>query len=173
MIARWRLSKVPIVTAWIKHFRERGREYLEIDEMRNSTTTERYALDGMPLEFNDVCGRPAVSRGWRIRTTDIQDQFLRRGWANDFRSHGAIYTRAEGYIRGDLGRRWIEEQVRSIAFLSQGFVLKPVLQTMGFQNIAGDRRFVRHIKFTTEKGEVLEARLVYDYCEAGLDVTKA
>jgi hypothetical protein len=44
---------------------------------------------------------------------------------------------------------------------------------MGFQNIAGDRRFVRHIKFTTEKGEVVETRLVYDYCEAGLDVTKA
>lgn len=78
---------------------------------KNSMTTERYTLDGMPLEFNDVCGRPAVSRGWRIRTTDIQDQFLRRGWANDFSSHSAIYTRAEGYVQGDLGRRWVEEQV--------------------------------------------------------------
>jgi hypothetical protein len=48
-----------------------------------------------------------------------------------------------------------------------------VLQTMGFQDIAGDRRFVRHIKFTTEKGEVVAVQLVYDYCEAGLDVTKA
>ena len=47
------------------------------------------------------------------------------------------------------------------------------LQTMGFQDIGGDRRFVRHIKFTTEKGEIVEARLVYDYCEVGLDVTKA
>ena len=115
-VARWRLSKAPIVTAWIKHFRERGREYLEIDEMfhkKNSTTTERYALDGVPLEFDDVCGRPAVSRGWRVRMSDIQDQFLRRGWVNDVLSHGAIYTRVEGYIRGDLGRRWIEEQVRS------------------------------------------------------------
>jgi len=45
-------------------------------------------------------------------------------------------------------------------------------QTMGFQDIAGDRRFVRHIKFTTERREVVEARLVYDYCE-GVDVTKA
>ena len=164
------------MTAWIKHFRERGREYLEIDEMfhnKNSTMTERYALDGMPLEFNDVCGRPAVSRGWRIRTTDVRDQFLRRGWANDSRSHGAIYTRAEGYIQGDLGRRWIEEQVRPMVFHSQDAMLKAVSQTMGFQEIGGDRRFVRHIKFTTEKGEVLEARLVYDYCEAGLDVTKA
>lgn len=44
---------------------------------------------------------------------------------------------------------------------------------MGFQDTAGDRRFVRHIKFTTEKGEIIEVRLVYDYCEAGLDVTKA
>ena len=43
---------------------------------------------------------------------------------------------------------------------------------MGFQDVAGDRRFVRHIKFTTERGEVVEARLVYDYCE-GVDVTKA
>jgi hypothetical protein len=113
-IARWRLSSAPIVTIWIRHFRERGREYLEIDEMfhkRNSTTSERYALDGMPLDFNDVCGRPAVSRGWRKRTSEIKDQFLRRGWVNDVISHGAIYTRAEGYIRGDLKRRWIEEQV--------------------------------------------------------------
>ena len=55
-----------------------------------------------------------------------------------------------------------------------GAVLKvTVSQTMGFQDIAGDRRFVRHVKFTTEKGEIIEARLVYDYCEAGLDVTKA
>ena len=116
-VSRWKLSKAPIVTAWIRHFRERGREYLEIDEMfdkRNSTTTERYALDGMPLELNDVCGRPAVSRGWRIRTADIQDQFLRRGWVNDVLSHGAIYTRVEGYVRGDLKRRWVEEQVRSV-----------------------------------------------------------
>jgi len=156
-VSRWRLSKAQIVTAWIRHFRERGREYLEIDEMfhkRDSTTRERYALDGMPLELNDVCGRPAVSRGWRIRTTDIQDQFLKRGWVNDVLSHGAIYTKVEGYVRGDLKRRWVEEQ------------------TMGFQDIAGDRRFVRHIKFTTEKGEVIEVRLVYDYCD-GLDVTKA
>ena len=139
---------------------------------RNSSTTERYALDGMPLEFNDVCGRPAVSRGWRIRTSEIQDQFLRRGWANDFSSHSAIYTRAEGYVQGDLGRRWVEEQVCSMYFYSQEVVLK-VSKTMGFQDIAGDRRFVRHIKFTTERGEVVEARLVYDYCESDLDVTKA
>jgi len=115
------------VTAWIKHFKERGREYLEIDEMfhkRSSTTTERYALDGMPLEFNDVCGRPAVSRGWRIRTTEIHDQFLRRGWANDFSSHSAIYTRAEGYVQGDLGRRWVEEQVCLMVFCSQEIALK-------------------------------------------------
>ncbi|KAF9787282.1 hypothetical protein BJ322DRAFT_713224 [Thelephora terrestris] len=157
-IARLRLSSAPIVTAWIRHFRERGREYLEIDEMfhkRNSTTTERYALDGRPLEFDDVCGRPAVSRGWKIRTTEIKDQFLRRGWVNDVLSHSAIYTKVEGYIRGDLKRRWIEEQ------------------TMGFQDIAGDRRFVRHVKLTTEKGEVVEVRLVYDYCDASFDVTKA
>ena len=115
------------MTAWIKHFRERGREYLEIDEMfhgKNSTTTERYALDGMPLEFNDVCGRPAVSRARRIRTTDIQDQFLRRGWVNDVLSHGAIYTKVEGYVRGDLMRRWVEEQVRSMIVRFKGLQLR-------------------------------------------------
>jgi len=48
-----------------------------------------------------------------------------------------------------------------------------ISQTMGFQDIGGDRRFVRNIKFTTERGEVVEARLVYDYCEGGFDVTKA
>lgn len=138
---------------------------------RNSTTVERYALDGMPLEFNDVCGRPAVSRGWRVRTTEIQDQFLRRGWVNDVLSSSAIYTRAEGYIRGDLKRRWIEEQVCSSTFSSG--LRSSIFQIMGFQDVAGDRRFVRHIKFTTEKGEVVAVRLVYDYCEAGLDVTKA
>lgn len=119
-IARRRLTTAPIVTARIRHFRKRGREYLEIDEMfhKDSTTTERYALDGKPLEFNDVCGRPAVSRGWRIRTTEIHDQFLRSGWVNDVSSHGAIYTRTEGYIRGDLKRRWIEEQVCLQPFFS-------------------------------------------------------
>jgi len=91
---------------------------------RNSTTTERYALDGMPLEFDDVCGRPAVSRGWRMRTKDIKDQFLRRGWANDVLSYGAIYTKVEGYVRGDLGRRWIEEQVCQMVVRSQKIVLK-------------------------------------------------
>jgi hypothetical protein len=174
-IARLRLSSAPIVTAWIRHFRERGREYLEIDEMfhkRNSTTTERYALDGRPLEFDDVCGRPAVSRGWKIRTTEIKDQFLRRGWVNDVLSHSAIYTKVEGYIRGDLKRRWVEEQVRSFTLYPQGCA-QVSCQTMGFQDIAGDRRFVRHVKLTTEKGEVVEVRLVYDYCDASFDVTKA
>ena len=69
---------------------------------------------------------------------------------------------------GDGGSR--SRCVRSFVF---GGCAYGVSQTMGFQDIGGDRRFVRHIKFTSEKGEVIEARLVYDYCEAGLDVTKA
>ena len=57
-------------------------------------------------------------------------------------------------------------------FLLRRLCSTDLSQTMGFQDIGGDRRFVRHIKFTTERGEVVEARLVYDYCE-GVDVTKA
>jgi len=91
---------------------------------KNSTTTERYVLDGMPLEFDDVCGRPAVSRARRIRTTDIKDQFLGRGWLNDVLSHGAIYTRVEGYVRGDLMRRWVEEQVRSTIVHLEGLFIR-------------------------------------------------
>ena len=81
-----------------------------------------------------------------------------RGWRDIF-----VGTSGEGGLKNRCVRR-------SLAF--SGYA-QSVPQTMGFQDIAGDRRFVRHIKFTTEKGEVVEVRLVYDYCESGLDVTKA
>jgi hypothetical protein len=50
---------------------------------------------------------------------------------------GAIYTRVEGYVRGDLGRRWVEEQVRSMIVRSQEVVLKVLFADDGFPRYLG------------------------------------
>ena len=38
-------------------------------------------------------------------------------------------------------------------------------QTWGFQVLGGEKRHVRKIHFVSAKGEVIEARAVYDYGE--------
>lgn len=39
-------------------------------------------------------------------------------------------------------------------------------QTWGIQEIGGERRYTRHLKFTGPQGEDIEAVLVYDYRES-------
>ena len=41
-------------------------------------------------------------------------------------------------------------------------------QTWGFQVLGGEKRHVRKIHFVSAKGEVIEARAVYDYGEPGI-----
>lgn len=40
-----------------------------------------------------------------------------------------------------------------------------VIQSWGIKDLEGERRYIRHVKFTGPKGEDIEAVLVYDYRE--------
>ena len=41
------------------------------------------------------------------------------------------------------------------------------MQTWGVEEINGERRYVRHVRLTTPKGDDEQIKLVYDYSEWG------
>lgn len=41
-------------------------------------------------------------------------------------------------------------------------------QTWGIEELEGDRRYIRHVKFTGPKAEDIELRIVYDYGKCAL-----
>ncbi|TFK49996.1 hypothetical protein OE88DRAFT_1632087 [Heliocybe sulcata] len=106
-------------------------------EQKLTLNWEEKHSEGTP--FGDL-----IVRSKRMPLAEIQDAFLKEGWTADTVEHGVIYTRIESDTEKPEGA-WSLEQV------------------WGFEDIAGDRRHTRHVKGTDSKGDVVTARLVYDY----------
>jgi hypothetical protein len=84
---------------------------------------------------------------------------LKQNWTADTIEHGVV----QSYVESDTPQSsttWIANQVfypvsaRSFAHIYQAW---------GIQEINGERRYARNVKFTGPKGEDIEALLVYDY----------
>ncbi|KAF8167759.1 LCCL domain-containing protein [Crassisporium funariophilum] len=135
------------VTLSVKHYKEDDVECIDIDqtitggipgtsETRRLIWTERELEDGV---FGFVIGK---SR--RIKVDELDIEFLKEGWTADTLEHGVV----QSYVESDTpksGTTWIANQ------------------TWGMEEIDGERRYVRHVKFTGPQNEDIEARLVYDY----------
>jgi len=63
------------------------------------------------------------------------------------------------------GKTWVIIQVRAlhaVDFLFR-FLLIPSFLDLGMEKIGGERKYVRHIRFTDVGVETKELRVVYDY----------
>jgi hypothetical protein len=154
------------ITLYIKHYKgdDDGVEHIDIDQVLTGgiSTTEPRTLDCETLFAPPVSLRNAdkhsgsmrerydntfghvVGRSRRVKLDDVEDAYLKNDWSDDTAEHGAI----ESYVESDTPKsktRWIAHQI------------------WGFQEVNGERRYARHVKFTGPKGEDVEALMVYDY----------
>jgi len=136
------------LTLYIKHYKgEDGVERIDIDQVLSGGMTgskEERTLDWEPREKNDSTFGHVVGRTKRMSVDEIDNEYLKQGWLPDTVDTGVIYS----YVESDTPKSKTTWTARQI---------------WGFEEIDGQRRYVRHVKFTGPKGEDIEARLVYDY----------
>lgn len=109
-----------------------------------STSSEDRILDWVERPFEDDVFGPVFSRTRRIPVGEVEKDWLRSGWTDDTNANGLVLTRAESDTPKSK-TTWVAEQA------------------WGFEEVNGERRYVRHIDFTGPQGENIQARLVYDY----------
>ncbi|KAJ7854378.1 hypothetical protein B0H13DRAFT_2579056 [Mycena leptocephala] len=81
----------------------------------------------------------------RCKVSELHDEFLKENWTVDTLENGV-----QSYVVSDTAKSkktWIANQ------------------TWGIQDINGERRYVRNVKFGTRPGEDIEALLVYGYAQ--------
>ncbi|KAI0260684.1 hypothetical protein BC834DRAFT_925789 [Gloeopeniophorella convolvens] len=139
------------ITLYVKHYKDEN-DVEHIDSEQTLTggipgTSENRILDYTDREHSDWVFGAVVGKSRRIRPEDIPDEFLKTGWRPDTHEHGAINS----LIQSDTPKSrysWTSDEV------------------WGFQDVQEEKRYVRLIKFTEKPGgKVVQARLVYDYCE--------
>lgn len=139
---------IATLTLSVKHYKDdAGVEHIDVDQTLTGGikgTTEIRVLNWEAREHEDHIFGFVVGRSRRIRVEDIEHEFLRVGWLPDTTEHGAINS----YVESDTpksGTSWTAEQI------------------WGFEEVNGERRYVRHVRFIGPGGENIQARLVYDY----------
>lgn len=154
------------LTLTIKHFKDdEGIEHIDIDQTLTGGipgTSERRTLSWTERENQDHIFGAVIGKSRRTSVDVLEEDFLKRNWTADTIQHGVV----QSYVESDTpksGTTWIANQVRR-------FALNPCPQidfhqTWGMEDVNGERRYARHIKFTGPKAEEIECRLVYDYRE--------
>ncbi|KAJ7072943.1 hypothetical protein C8F01DRAFT_1243956 [Mycena amicta] len=106
-----------------------------------SVSEDNRILDWCERPLEDPLFGRVVGRIRRIKTPLLKPPFLRAGWTADTRKHGVLQ-----YDLCDDRHTWATDE------------------TWGIEEIAGERYFARHVRFTPGLGaEDVERRFVYDY----------
>ncbi|KAJ7654354.1 hypothetical protein B0H17DRAFT_1099839 [Mycena rosella] len=101
---------------------------------------EERALDWRERKRDDPLLGPLTSKIRRVKTHKLEPRFLRAGWTPDTLKYGVLHSHTSG-------RAWV------------------AVETWGIEEVAGERRFARHVEFSGPGGRNIEAHLVYDYVE--------
>jgi len=136
------------ITIVVKHYKDDDAvEHIDINQTLSGgigTSSENRIADWTPREHNDRIFGPVISKSRRAKVQEIDDDYLRKNWLPDVLEHGVINS----YVVSDTEKShktWIAEQV------------------WGFEEINGERRYSRHIKFTGPQEERVKALMIYDY----------
>jgi len=136
------------VTLLIKHYKDdTDAERIDITQTLTAGipgTSESRLLTWTERPSEDHVFGAVIGKSRRIKVEELEEDFLKKGWTPDTIEHGVV----QSYVESDTpksGTTWIANQ------------------TWGIQDVNGERRYVRHVKFTGPKGEDIEASLVYDY----------
>lgn len=136
------------ITLAIKHYEDDdGVEHIDIDQTLTGGipgTTEKRTLWWKEGKSSDHLFGHVIGKSRRIKVDELDLEFLKTGWTTDTIEHGVV----QSYVESDTpksGTVWIANQ------------------TWGIEELGGERRYVRHVKFTGPKAEDIELRMVYDY----------
>ncbi|KDR69577.1 hypothetical protein GALMADRAFT_255791 [Galerina marginata CBS 339.88] len=136
------------VTLSIKHYKnEDGVEHIDIDQTLTGGiqgASELRTLQWKGQEDEHPLFGAVIGKSRRVKAEELDIAFLQSDWTADTLEHGLI----QAYIESNTVKSrttWIANQ------------------TWGIEVINGERRYVRHVKFTGPKGEDIEAKFVYDY----------
>jgi len=135
------------ITLYVKHYKDdEGTEHIDIDQRGTGGigSTELRTLNWEPRPVEDRIFGAIVGKSRRVKIEDVENEYLNKNWLADTLEHGAV----ESYVESDTPKSqttWIANQI------------------WGFADINGERRYVRRVYFTGPNGEIIEARLVYDY----------
>ncbi|KAJ7099604.1 hypothetical protein C8R43DRAFT_1048524 [Mycena crocata] len=136
------------VTLAIKHYKDdAGVERVDIDQTLTGGvpgTREERILTWTERENEDHLFGAVIGKSRRVAPSELEEEFLKTGWTADTVEHGLI----ESYVYSDTPKSnttWIGDQ------------------TWGIEEINGERRYARHVKFTGPKAEDIECKLYYDY----------
>ncbi|TFK36851.1 LCCL domain-containing protein [Crucibulum laeve] len=146
----WKRKAISLgtITLFVKHFKDdAGVEHIDIDQTITGGipgTSEQRTLTWTERENEDHLFGPVLAKSRRVKVDELEEEFLKVGWTPDTLEHGVVQAYAESNTPKS-GKTWIANQ------------------TWGIGEINGERRYIRHLKFTGPKGEDIEAPLVYDY----------
>ncbi|KAJ7076569.1 hypothetical protein B0H15DRAFT_593587 [Mycena belliarum] len=136
------------VTLAVKHYKDAdGVEHVDIDQTITGGipgTREERTLDWTERPHEDSLFGAVAGKSRRVQVSELEEEFLKKDWTADTLEHGVI----QSYVYSDTpksGTTWIANQ------------------TWGMEDLNGERRYTRHLKFTGPQGEDIESRLVYDY----------
>ncbi|TFY71494.1 hypothetical protein EVG20_g1521 [Dentipellis fragilis] len=136
------------ITLSVKHYKDDdGKEHIDIGTTLTGGikgTTENRTLDWDRRTHEDHVFGSVIGQSRRVKAEDVESEFLKNGWSQDTVEHGLINAYGESDTPKS-GLSWVANQ------------------TWGFEEIDGERKYVRHVDFTGTDGEKVQARMVYDY----------
>jgi len=138
------------LTLVVKHYADEGGfEHIDIQQTLSggiSGTTEYRTLDWEERNINDDVFGALIAQSKRIKAEEVDDEFLRSGWTEDAVEDGLILAVA----RSDTSKSGMEWKAEL---------------TWGFEVLDGERRYARHVKFTSsdKKDGPIFKHLYYDY----------
>ncbi|KAJ6509394.1 hypothetical protein C8R47DRAFT_1098549 [Mycena vitilis] len=139
---------VATVTLSIKHYKDdEGVEHVDIDQTLTGGipgTREERTLWWKERSTEDSLFGAIIGKSRRCQVSELDEEFLKKEWTADTIEHGVI----QSYVVSDTPKSkttWVANQA------------------WGIQEINGERRYTRNVKFTGPKGEDIEVKLVYDY----------
>ncbi|KAJ7630795.1 hypothetical protein FB45DRAFT_916587 [Roridomyces roridus] len=135
------------ITLFIKHFKnDEGVEVINIEQTLTGGfpgTTELRTLDWEQRHNEDHVFGAVIGQSRRVPVSELDIEHLKKDWTADTVEHGLI----QSLVSSD------KEKNSNIWTANQ---------TWGIQEINGERRYVRHVKFNAPNDDI-EILLVYDY----------
>ncbi|KAJ7186803.1 hypothetical protein C8R46DRAFT_935945 [Mycena filopes] len=126
----------------IKHYKDaEGIEHIEMEPKvpgKSDHKGETRVLTWTEKTIDHPLFGKIIAKSRRVKLEEIADEHLKKGWTADAAEHGVV----EGYLKGD---DWT------------------VANIWGIEEINGERRHSRHVTFTGPKGNVVHARMIYDW----------
>ncbi|KIJ23590.1 hypothetical protein M422DRAFT_217487 [Sphaerobolus stellatus SS14] len=138
---------IATITLHVNHYKDdAGVEHIDIKQTLTGGiegNVENRTIDGVQREYKDGLFGDVISKTRRVKVDELEHEFLKTGWISETIEPGVIHS----YVVSDeakSGRQWTAEQA------------------WGFETINGEKRYVRHLRFTSGS-TLIEAKLIYDY----------